>query len=191
MPVTTSRISRRSFLGRAATFVGALALPSLTRSVASAAVSAPKLSGVMDLTVAFEIIQQGFGRYNRPYVAVWIEDGSGRIVRPLSVWAQTGFKGQRYLEHLTRWSRLNSDVLSTVSGPTRNPGKYSLSWDGKDSKGVLLPQGEYYVNIESAREHGPYALIREKVKLGSAALSSTGDQSGDIGNVTLEYKKRA
>jgi hypothetical protein len=199
LPVTKPTIDRRRFLSRTAAAALGLALSrfagaATTKSAAKAATLA-KLDGKSELAVSFSIVNSGGFRYQRPYVAVWLEDAAGHEVRTLSVWAKNDSRGQRYLEHLQRWmqaaSSQASTLLSTVSSPTRDPGSYMLVWDGKTDKGVLADAGTYFLNIESAREHGPYALVRGNVTVGGAASTVKIAGNGDIGDVSAAFRKRA
>ncbi len=200
---TRPTLDRRNFLGKTAAAALALALGRLSSANAaaspaatSAAVkTAAKFDPKMELAVVFSIVDPGGFRFQRPYVAVWLEDAAGNEVRTLSVWAKTDGRGQRYLEHLTRWVGVagaqQDTLLSTSSSPTRNPGSYTLLWDGKNDKGALVNSGDYFLCIESAREHGPYALIREKVTVAGAANTRKLAGNGDIGDVNASYRKRA
>jgi hypothetical protein len=171
-PDENARISRRSVLaGIAAT---ALSLPSLL-AFGSSRRTSRKFDPRFELAVDIEIaIQTGF-KVRRPYVAVWIEDKDGKSIRTLSLWVQNNRKGPRWIPDLRRWYRDEQnraqadggDLISTVSSPTREAGKYSLVWDGKDDKGKVVDQGEYTVCIEAARQHGTYQLIIKKVTVES------------------------
>ncbi len=132
----------------------------------------PQWNGGMELEVKFEINQPGGGRYHRPYVAVWIEDKDDFAVRTLVLWMARN--GQRWLRDLRRWSKTDAtrqlldgtDLARTISGATRQPGKYEALWNGKDDAGKLVKPGEYTIYIEAAREHGTYQLIRKKITIG-------------------------
>ncbi|WP_157463913.1 DUF2271 domain-containing protein [Deinococcus pimensis] len=196
--------SRRRLLARAtAVLVAMIAarLPALaqgsattpTSTTTTATKSAAWASG-MELAVNVEIdLPQGF-RVQRPYVAAWIEDASGRPVRTLALWANTGGRGLRYLPDLRRWFReyqTNDGIIDTVSGPTRNPGRYSLVWDGRDDRKALVPQGQYYVVVETAREHGPYSLIRESVTVGAKPFTRDLGASDDVKGVSVEFRRKS
>ncbi|MGY2894170.1 DUF2271 domain-containing protein [Deinococcus sp. UYEF24] len=193
--MTKPTIDRRSFLGKTAAAALGLALSRFNTAGAATAKAAVTFDAKMELAVNFSIVNAGGFRFQRPYVAVWLEDAAGNEVRTLSVWAKTDARGQRYLEHLTRWTGAagsrQDTLLSTVSSPTRNPGSYTLVWDGKNDAGALVAQGDYFLCVESAREHGPYALIREKVTVSGAASTRKLAGNGDIGDVNASYRKRA
>jgi hypothetical protein len=178
-----SQISRRSFLFQA---TGA----TLTLLVGKSLAQTAKLSSAMQLDINFEITAPGGLRYRPPYVAVWLENAQGAQIHTLALWFEQSNKGSRWLNELKRWYR-SGKLESTTSSPTRLPGKYSLVWDGKDDKGNLVSQGEYYVCIEMAREHGPYQLFREKLNLTSSALKQSFTPNGELKTVNLEYLKRS
>ena len=102
----------------------------------------------------------------RPYVAVWIEDASGRVVRNLAVWGTE----PNWQRKLTMWSyqtggrRSNRPVTSRA---TRAPGTYALVWDGADDYGHRLSAGTYKLSLEIVREDGNHVL--ESVQLVCAA----------------------
>jgi hypothetical protein len=188
----SSRISRRHFLTRTSTFASFIAFGGLNDLVSSLAAKATnKWDAKMELEVAFEINKpEGGRRYQRPYVAVWLEDAKGLPVRTLSLWYQTG-KGNRWLPDLKRWFKANdgSDLAATISSPTREPGTYKLVWDGKNDKKVLVDQGEYFICIESAREHGPYQLIRERLECAGTPFNKTFSGNDEIKGASVVYRK--
>lgn len=143
----------------------------------------------MQLEVAFEFVAPTSTRYRRPYIAVWIENAQGLMLRTLALWFDQGAKGTRWLPDLRRWYRSGS-LESTTSGPTRSPGRYTLVWDGKDEKGQPQPQGEYFVCIELVRENGPYELFREKLTLAGAPFNRSFSPGGELKEVKLTYAKQ-
>ncbi len=188
----TSTFSRRSVIGQMLRLTSALLIAPIARAATS------KWDSKMEAIVTVEIQQPSFGRYNRPYIAVWLEDSKGKSVRTVGLWVQQG-RGSRWIPDLRRWFRNEQDrqaadggdLATTVSGPTRNPGVYKLIWDGKSDKGALLDQGEYYVCVEAAREHGTYQLIREKHMFASAAFSKSLGSNEEIKEAKLEFRARS
>ncbi len=158
-----------------------------------------KWSADFEMLVQFEINNDpGDGRrYRRPYVAVWIENNEGLAIRTLAVWMKAG-KGTRWLPDLRRWNNDDkkrretddSDLLKTVSGATRAPGKYKLLWDGKDDAGKLVANGKYSVLIEAAREHGTYQLIKEDVEVTGKPFTSDLKDNVEIKGASLEYRRK-
>ena len=190
-------ISRRKFMALTAAFSLALAFGKLT-GFAQAATKAVKWPSTMEMAVHFELVQASGGRYQRPYVAAYIEDASGKAVRTLSLWAQTGGKGRRHMPELRRWyrneqdrqARDGGDLMSTVTSPTRNAGKYTVVWDGKNDKKALVDQGDYYICVEESREDGPYQLVRQKITVGSTPFTHKLGDNGELKGVGVEYRKR-
>lgn len=142
----------------------------------------------MKLDITFEFAGNGF-RYRPPYVAVWLENAQGLPVRTLAVWFEQSRKGMRWLNELKRWYRSN-ELTEAVSGPTRMLGRYTLSWDGKDDKGNLVSQGDYYVCVELVREHGPYELFREKVTLAQTPFKKSYNVAAELKEVGLSYDRQ-
>ncbi len=181
--------TRRRFLNRLGLTAAALTVSRFTPAQAAAATPTKKWPTGMSLDVTFTVATKASGRVKRPYVAVWIEDESGNTVRNLTVWVQQARMNPRWLSELRRWYRTNADLLTTVSSATRNPGTYAVAWDGKTDKGALANQGTYYVCVETAREHGPYSLVREKITVGTAAFKKTLTADNDIEAASVAFSK--
>jgi thiamine biosynthesis lipoprotein ApbE len=155
-----------------------------------------------ELLIKFEINQpdSGGGRYRKPYIAVWVENAEGFPVRNLAVWVSLGGSGPwQWLPDLKRWYRAEDarrkadrgDMVDAIGQATRPPGKYSLTWDGRDDKGKPLPAGEYTVSIEAAREHGTYQIIRKALKVGGDEPLSEDLKGGvEIKGAQLEYRRK-
>ncbi|KAA0875512.1 DUF2271 domain-containing protein [Nitrincola tapanii] len=104
----------------------------------------------------------------RPYVAIWIENEQEEVVKTLEVWR----KEPDWLKDMRRWwrkaGRYDQGELDAVTGATKRPGQYRLTWDGTDQKGLKVAPGYYWVNVEAAREHGNRSWVRERVDTTSA-----------------------
>jgi hypothetical protein len=206
MKTQKSWISRRSFLKSSlvkatqtalALTLGQSTLGSWAKAQNTPALTPVKWDSTLELALTLTLERPSGGRYERPYVAVWLEDANGNAIRTLELWMKQG-KGMRWLPELKRWNRAeqsrktqdNRDLAATIASPTREAGKYNLVWDGKNDKDALVDQGTYYICVETAREHGPYQLIREAVVLGAKPLGKklTGDK--DVKEVSVDYRKR-
>jgi hypothetical protein len=160
--------------------------------------AAPKWDDRFELAVAFEIATPRGERYHRPYVAVWVEDSAGNPVRTLSVWVNTSGKGPRYIRELRRWvaaerdteSAGGPDLIATVSSATRLPGRYEVTWDGRDDRGNAVAQGNYRVLIEAAREHGTYQLMQQQLSLGAKPVAADLGGNDEIASARVEYRRR-
>lgn len=148
-----------------------------------------------ELLVKFELRQPGpRQRFNRPYVAIWIEDGSDQMIRNLLVW----YAGERWLADLRRWGRMDEkrtrsgavDVFPLISSATRRPGRYLVTWDGLDDEKRPVPPGEYTVFIEAVREHGTYQLMRGTVTVGGEPFQMELPGNEEISSGSLEYQRR-
>jgi len=185
-------VTRRGFLARSAAAAATLALGRFAG--AAAPTKAAPWNAAMELAVTFTTFASTGGRYQRPYVAVWIEDASGKPVRTVSLWMLNPPRGNRYLDELRRWFTAASStpaLTGTTTSPTRQPGTYTVVWDGKDDQGKAVPQGAYTVNVESAREHGPYSLTSARVTLAATPLKQNLADNAELKDVKVEYRKHA
>jgi hypothetical protein len=82
------KYSRRSFIGQSLVFATALFAPKISAKTA-------EWNSKFEAMIALTIEQPNGGRYNRPYIAVWLENSAGKSVRTLAVWVQPG-KGSRW-----------------------------------------------------------------------------------------------
>lgn len=189
-------LSRRNFLTRSAALASTLLVGRM--AFAQSATKSSKFNDDLEMAISFELEQPSGGRYNRPYVAVWIENESGYPVRTVSLWMLTSAKGMRWVRDLRRWAQGEAtrqakdggDLVATVSSPTRNAGKYTVVWDGKNDKKALVDQGDYYICVEEAREHGPYQLVRKKVTIGNSPAKQSLGSDGELKDVSIELRKR-
>ncbi|MEP6915693.1 MAG: DUF2271 domain-containing protein [Acidobacteriota bacterium] len=144
------------------------------------------------LNVSLELARPG-GMAKRPYLAVWIEDKDRFPVRTVALWYDG--KG-RYLPEMRAWSRADrlramaegSQIVNAVSSPTRQAGKYTLQWDGKDNAGKPVKAGTYTVCIEAAREHGSYQSIRQEMDFSGAPTHVALPGGTEISAATLDYQ---
>jgi thiamine biosynthesis lipoprotein len=129
----------------------------------------------------------------RPYVAIWIDNKDHEEVRTVALWQQK----PKYLPDLRNWyreDRLGSKaggegLVASVTSATRAPGKYTVKWDGKDNRGKPVKAGAYFVNIEAAREHGTYQMMRQEMDFDGTPKSVTLAGGTEIASATLEYRK--
>jgi hypothetical protein len=142
------------------------------------------------VTVALELPRlTDARRYRRPYVAVWIEGPNGKPLRTIAVWGRQ----PRWIPTLTDWwkiARDNNDLVKAVTRATRAPGKYTVVWDGKDDKGMPLPQGTYTIRIEVHREHGKHVLQTGKIACAAEAAQVTLKENAETGTTTVAYGKK-
>ena len=90
-----------------------------------------------------------------PYVAVWIENAVGELVKTVALWHEDRGGQDRWLSEMKAFSALGAADAQTVSSATRQPGTYTVQWDGTTLQGSRAPTGKYQLFVEAAREHGP------------------------------------
>ena len=124
-------------------------------------------------------------RVRRPYVAVWAEDLSGKLVRNITVWTEK----RRWLPDLFEWWKKSGSngVGASVTRATRAPGRYQLLWDGLDDAGQPLPEGKYRIVVETNREHGSYAKESGVIECGARPATVVLKETGEFEAVTLSY----
>ncbi|MEO5814643.1 MAG: DUF2271 domain-containing protein [Gemmatimonadaceae bacterium] len=194
-------LGRRDMIARlsaaALAFTGLTAFRPFPRSRAAVS-TAPKWDDNFELAVDLAIATQAGARYHRPYVAVWIEDAAGKPVRTLSLWVNTSGRGPRYIRELKSWNNAardqqaagGSDLVATVSSATRLPGRYSVTWDGRDENRKPVEQGTYRIFIEAAREHGTYQLMQQDMTFGPKPVAADLPANAEIEGARLDYRRR-
>jgi thiamine biosynthesis lipoprotein ApbE len=125
----------------------------------------------------------------RPYVAVWVEDSSGKLIRILGFWAN---KSKYYATLSTLWSILggNETQLKSVSRATRPAGKYELQWDGLDNQHRPVSLGSYRITVETNQEHGTYARQTGTIDLGESPTSINLPATTNFDEVLVQYGPR-
>jgi thiamine biosynthesis lipoprotein ApbE len=134
------------------------------------------------VTMTLPLTAQG----KRPYVAVWVDDASGNLVRGLALW---GGKSKYWGDLSTLWSHLhgNFDQLRSVTRATRSPGKYDLMWDGLDNNRRPVPPGLYRITVETNQEHGSYAKQSGTIEIGDTPTTITLPATRNFDAVSVRY----
>jgi len=123
------------------------------------------------------------GVARNPYIAVWVEDSAGKLVRTISLWhLQNG--QDRWLSELHRWYAASGGV-ETTSGATRAAGTYQLTWDLADLDGTQVAKGTYTVCVEATREHGPYSLVTGPIEVSGEVIRQELAASGELSAVAV------
>ena len=141
-----------------------------------------------EVTVKLELPTMG-GRYRRPYVAIWVEDADGKVVRTVTVWGNN----PRWISTLSGWWKVGKEdakLVKAVTRATRAPGKYEVAWDGKDDAGKALPQGTYKIYVEVHREHGKDVTQSGKLECKAEAAKLTLEKNAETAETTVEYAKK-
>lgn len=152
-------------------------------------------AGTLELTV--EIPKLNVAEYHRPYVAIWIEDASGKVAGNLSVWYAVHLKdeeGEKWLKDIRQWWRRTGRGLDMpidgVSSPTKPPGKNTVTFDTSKGAFANLAPGEYKIIVEASREVGGKELVEIPFKWAPGA-EATASASGttELGAITLKLTK--
>jgi hypothetical protein len=93
--------------------------------------------------------------------AVWVEDGSGAVVRTLYATRYTAAGGWKVREQsIPQWVKkanvasMRAGDIDAVSSATPRTGKVAYKWDGTDKNGKRVPDGEYRVFLEASLRWG-------------------------------------
>jgi len=134
------------------------------------------------VTISLPLTAQG----KRPYVAVWVEDEAGKIVRSLALW---GTKSKYFSDLSTLWSRLhgNFNEMRSVTRATRPAGKYELVWDGLDNDRQPVPPGTYRITVETNQEHGTYARQSGTITIGDSPTTVEIPGTTNFGPVAVRF----
>jgi thiamine biosynthesis lipoprotein len=169
----------------------------LERPIVRSAAAAAAWPAGYELTIAFTLTgatetNRFFGRrrVRRPYVAVWVEDLSGRLVKILALWGES----LKYLQDLpSLWAFLahNVQLLFSVSRVTRDAGRYSLVWNGLDESGKAVPDGAYRIVIETNQQDGDYAKQSGTIACGAAPARLDLKPTVNFEDVQIQYGPRA
>ena len=134
----------------------------------------------------------------RPYVAVWVEDKDGLPGPDPGALAPGRRAGPRWHADLKRWYREDqahrlakeTSLIDTISRPTRPPGKYSVTWDGKNDHGKPLVSGACTVCIEAAREHGTYRSSARNSTIADTPFAKDLKGNVEIESASIEYRPK-
>jgi len=122
----------------------------------------------------------------RPYVGVWVEDPSGKVIRGLALW---GTKSKYQPDLSTLWNRVhgNMEAFRSVTRATRPAGKYDLVWDGLDNDKKPVPPGPYVITVETNQERGTYAKQSGTITIGDSPTSITLPATANFDAVVVKY----
>lgn len=150
-----------------------------------AAVPAMPWPDAFAVSVSFEVPR--VTGTTKPYIAIWITDAQGRLVRTLLVvgdkprWRETNYVFWRRVE------RMDLAGIAAIARPSRAPGRYDVVWDGRDNAGRPVGQGRYNLNVEAAREHGSHNFQAIPLTLSAAPAQADVAAQGEMGAVQVRY----
>ncbi|MFT5759627.1 MAG: hypothetical protein ACI9LM_004394 [Alteromonadaceae bacterium] len=130
------------------------------------------------------------GEYHNPYVAVWIEDTSGKSVRTLVLWRE----GSKWLKDIRRWwrkvGRKDESLVDAVTSATRAAGSYQLSFQAFDDDKKNLAAGDYILHIEVVRENGGRGIIKQKFTLNGTSQTFHLESNAEIEKSIFTIKEK-
>lgn len=164
-----------------------LAVPVMTAGAAHA--------GGIELTV--EIPKLSVAEYHRPYVAIWIEDASGKVAANLSVWYDVDLKddeGEKWLKDIRQWWRRTGRTLDMpmdgVSSPTKPPGVNKVTFSSDKGPLATLAPGDYKLIVEASREVGGKELVEVPFKwTPGTEVTASAKGKEELGAITLKTLK--
>ncbi|HOY76510.1 MAG TPA: DUF2271 domain-containing protein [Hyphomonadaceae bacterium] len=149
------------------------------------------------LEISVEIPKLTVSEYHRPYIAIWIEDASGKVAANLNVWYATKLdndEGEKWLKDIRQWWRRTGRGLDLpidgVSSPTKPPGKNVVKFDTSSGPIASLAPGDYKIIVEASREVGGKELVELPFKWAPGA-DATGSASGkeELGAISFKLTK--
>jgi len=131
-------------------------------------------------TVTITYTLTRLNRMGSNQVAVWIEDGQGKLVKTIFA---TDFMAMRKGRKIRpqccpEWVKaadlenMSDEEIDAISGATQKPGKTVLTWDCTDTKGKPVPPGAYLYKVE-----GNIAMEQRVVWTGGIVVGKTASTS--------------
>ena len=160
--------------------------PVATAPAASLGANAWPSGYLVSIAIDLKAPAAGGRKIKRPFVAVWVEDSTGKRVRTVAVWGRE----RKYLRELRAWWKLaqaQPEWAATVTRATRNAGQHRIEWDGMDDQGQPLPMGTYTLTIEADREHGTYAIQHGTIVCGKSAAKGTIPEGTEFSETQLTF----
>lgn len=166
----------------------------LTAAVA-AAVTGGATAKAAELAVSIEVPRINVAEYHRPYVAIWLEDSSGKVTN-LAVWydiKNAKKEGEKWLKDVRQWWRKSGRELAMpvdgLSSPTRAPGTHQLRLDDAASPLKALAPGNYKLVVEAAREVGGREILNLPFQWpAKGPVTADAKGSSELGAIKLSLK---
>lgn len=134
------------------------------------------------ITIVVEVPDLEAEPYHRPYVAIWLETEEREPIETIALWVEQ----EDWLKDLRQWWRKlgrrtwgKSEQLDSVTGATRKPGTYELTWSLKNPTEEKL-----VLHLEAAREEGGRSYIRQDIDL-NQSQSFSFPKEGEFGDIKI------
>jgi hypothetical protein len=136
------------------------------------AVAFPTVAMGREANLVFDIPRPANAEWHRPFVAIWVEDAAGRQVRQIGVFHDRTRIGARWLPELRQWWRQGGRSLQMpadgISRATPAAGIQTVPL----GMVTTLPDGQYAIVIEAAREKGGHELLRMPIRIAKGVPST-------------------
>ena len=128
----------------------------------------------------------GRRRIHRPYVGVWAETPSSKLVRIMALWAN---EPRYYGELSILFNRAGRDprALMPIARATRPAGTYGLVWDGLDEQRMPVAMDSYKIVVEASQEGGSYTKQSGVIVCGESPAELKLSGTVNFDPVTIQY----
>ena len=148
--------------------------------------------------LSFSFTQQSGFATNQ--FAVWVEDSQGVYIKTLYATRFTANGGwKKRPSSIPLWvkqstpSGMTKTQVDALTGATPKNGTITYRWDGTDSRGALLPAGNYVLLLEGTLRNDNQVVYRAPIQVGQGPVAAKvsveyigkpGPESAMIGDVT-------
>lgn len=148
-----------------------------------------------DLTLDIEIPRHQVAEYHKPYVSAWIENENAEVISPLVLWYGVNMpkeEGKEWLKDMRLWwrriGRSTELPIDGATGATRGPGVHSVSFTVGKAPLLTLPEGQYVLVVEAAREVGGREMVKLPFSWPTAQTENVQVKGQhELGEVTLKF----
>jgi PKD repeat protein len=156
-------------------------LVALALLMSSSLLSQEKTEGTLTFTIT---TINNSGKYSPDHVlAIWVEDGSGFVkTRKL--------RANKRKQYLYTWNnRTSGNTVDATTGATLGSHQsHTITWDGTDVNGNVMPDGDYKVRVEFTDAHAQGPLYSLTFAKGTDEVSLTPANSGKFKDISLLWK---
>lgn len=148
----------------------------------------------LTLNIQINVPQLEASPYFKPYVAIWLETEQRQAIDTIALWYQVDQSGQfqedgkKWLKDLRQWwrkiGRTSAHNYDGVTGATRRPGNYILSFDILPAH-IEKAKGKVILNFEAAREEGGRSYQRLTINLNENKTYNIPAER-ELGDLTVE-----
>lgn len=124
------------------------------------------------------------GSYSpRNVVAIWVENSAGTFIKSMTVYAEA----RKY--DLTRWSTASAgNTVDAKTGATQSSfGTVTGTWNGKDTKGTIVPDGSYKVCMELTDKQGTGNFSSFAFTKGTTAVTLAPANVSSFSNISIKW----